>query len=462
MSNKASYTVSHELPFLYKNGFKALFAKVDITSLALFRIAFGAIMFIEVLRYFDHNWIKRYWIDPPMNFPYWPFLDLKPLPGDGMYYVFIVLGILSLLIMFGCLYRINISLFFLVFTYTYLLEQARYLNHFYLIILLSFILIWLPAHKKWSLDAKWRSAIKSEVQPLWSLWLLRFMIGLPFFFGGIAKLNSDWLVGQPLGIWLANDTDLPFIGPLLTEHWFILIISYSGLLLDLLIVPLLLYKPTRVLAFFTGLAFHLLNASLFTIGIFPWFMIIATTLYFAPSWPRIVRSAFIERSVILPRSNFNTNTKLSKKQRYIVGALGIWVSIMVLYPLRHLFIPGNPSWTEGGHKYAWHMKLRDKDTFGTIHFQNESGSQTTVIELKDFMTSWQAQKVLDKPVMLWQFAHRLDQYYKLKGEDIKIYANIKASLNNRPLQQFIDPNVDLTEVPYPVFGYASWIVPLQE
>ena len=39
-----------------------LFKPKDIVSLVIFRVAFGMIMFWEVLRYFEHDWIKKYWI----------------------------------------------------------------------------------------------------------------------------------------------------------------------------------------------------------------------------------------------------------------------------------------------------------------------------------------------------------------------------------------------------------------
>jgi len=34
-----------------------------------------------------------------------------------------------------------------------------------------------------------------------------------------------------------------------------------------------------------------------------------------------------------------------------------------LVPLRHLLYPGYVSWNEQGHRFAWQMKLRDKEGF---------------------------------------------------------------------------------------------------
>lgn len=43
---------------------------IDIAGLVYIRIAFGLILLIEVIRYFNHNWIERYFIEPKMYFPY--------------------------------------------------------------------------------------------------------------------------------------------------------------------------------------------------------------------------------------------------------------------------------------------------------------------------------------------------------------------------------------------------------
>ena len=41
------------------------------------------------------------------------------------------MGVMALFITLGILYRVSAAVFFVTFTYMFLLEQARYLNHFY-------------------------------------------------------------------------------------------------------------------------------------------------------------------------------------------------------------------------------------------------------------------------------------------------------------------------------------------
>jgi hypothetical protein len=72
------------------------------------------------------------------------------------------------------------------------------MNHFYLFVLLSFLMCFLPANKLWSLDVRQGRQKKASFVPGWTVWLLRFQLAVVFFYGGIAKLNMDWLRGQPM------------------------------------------------------------------------------------------------------------------------------------------------------------------------------------------------------------------------------------------------------------------------
>jgi len=72
-----------------------MFAPVDIASLVLFRIAFGAIMLWEVVDYFRHDWIRQYFITPAFHFTYYGFDWVRPWPGALMYGHFLALGVLA-------------------------------------------------------------------------------------------------------------------------------------------------------------------------------------------------------------------------------------------------------------------------------------------------------------------------------------------------------------------------------
>ncbi len=265
---------------------RTFFRQVDIASLVFFRVAFGLVMLWEVFRYLRGDWIYRYWIDPSFHFTYPIFDWVQPWSGEGMLVHFYLLGVLSVMIMIGLFYRVSMTLFFLGFTYVFLLEQAQYLNHFYFVSLVSFLLIFVPAHRAGSIDVLMRPKLHSAIAPHWAISLLAGQMAVVYFFGGIAKINGDWLRGEPMRDWLGSRTDFPVIGSLFTEEWMIYLFSYGGLLLDLLAVPFLMWQRTRVLMFALLVLFHLVNDRLFSIGIFPWFAIAATTLFFPPDWPR--------------------------------------------------------------------------------------------------------------------------------------------------------------------------------
>ncbi len=218
-----------------------LFGPVDIASIVFFRIAFGALMAWEVTRYFSRDWIRAYFVWPTFHFKYYGFGWVEPWPGPGMELHFAALGALALCIMVGLFYRVAAALFFLGFAYVFLLDQAYYLNHFYLIVLLSLILVFVPAHRALSLDAWRRPGLRAATAPAWALWLLRSQVGIPYLYAGLAKLNGDWLRAEPMRLWLAGRTTLPLIGPLLETEWAPYLMAYGGLVFDLAAVPALLW-----------------------------------------------------------------------------------------------------------------------------------------------------------------------------------------------------------------------------
>src|SRR5258706_11432809 len=386
-----------------------LFTSADGASIAVFRAAFGAILVWEVVRYFQNGWIKRYFIDPQFHFSYYGFDWVKPLPGDAMYLYFAVLGILAACIAFGFCYRISITLFFVGFTYLFLCEEARWLNHFYLIILLSFLLIFIPAHRTFSIDAWLWARIRSRTVPTWAIWVLRAQIGLVYVFGGIAKLNLDWLRGQPMQMWLNDRSDLPLAGVFLTMPWIGLLFSYGGLLLDLSFVPLVLWQRTRPLALIIGLLFHLTNSQLFDIGIFPWLMIAANLLFLPPGWPR-----WIWRSAPKPPGTLGSSASIISSQphrRLILTALGIYFAIQVLLPLRHFFYPGDVNWTQQGDRFSWRMKLLD--IRGSVQFWMTDPTRQAiwVIDPTEYLSDWQIHEMIQRPDMVLQFSHYLAERY---------------------------------------------------
>ena len=171
----------------------ALFAPLDIASLVAFRVAFGALMVVAISRYFAYDWIGQFFVTPRLFFPY-PGLEwIVPLPAPAMYGLFAALGVAAFCVTIGAWYRPAILLFCLGFTYVHLIDRTNYLNHYYLISLLSALLVFLPLDRAGSLDAWRRPASRTATAPAWMVWLLRFQLAVVYVFGAVAKLNPDWL-----------------------------------------------------------------------------------------------------------------------------------------------------------------------------------------------------------------------------------------------------------------------------
>ena len=220
-------------------------APVDIASLVFFRIGFGALAAWWAWDYLTSGRVRYYYVEPQFHFTYAGWEWVRPWPGAGMYVHFLALAILAVGIAAGCCYRAACVMFALGFTYVFLLDATNYQNHYYLIILVSGVLAIVPAHRAVSVDAAWRPALYSDSAPAWSLWLVRFHVALPYVFGGIAKLDADWLSGVPMRQLLAPHFGLPVLGDWLVAPPTALAFAWGGLVFDLLIVPLLLWKWTR-------------------------------------------------------------------------------------------------------------------------------------------------------------------------------------------------------------------------
>ncbi|MDA0284442.1 MAG: HTTM domain-containing protein, partial [Planctomycetota bacterium] len=362
--------------------FQRIFVPVDNASLVYFRIVFGAFMIYHVRGWCISGRIDERLINPVLHFTYYGFDWIRPWPGDLMYLHFYVMAGLATTITIGLFYRVSAVLFCLAYWYAWLIDKTEYINHYYLCGLIAFLMIFLPAHRSFSLDALIRPERRSGMMPTWALWLLRVQLGIPYFFGGIAKLNYDWLHGQPARLWMARKSGIPIIGDVVTEEWFVGLVAYGGLLFDLLIVPALLWRRTRLLGYGVSLLFHLSNSQLFSIGIFPWFMIASTLLFFDPDWPRRIL-----RCPLLTDHAPANGKQLSKQQLLVVMCLGLYLSIQVLVPLRHFVIRDNiPSWSEVGHNFSWHMMLRSKRGAARFYVTDPQLGHSGVFDVRQFLT----------------------------------------------------------------------------
>ncbi len=451
------------MSFLNKN--------MSIYSLVFFRIMFGILAFAESLALLFHYHLKKNAYEfGGFQFKYFGFEWVQPMPKTLMTIFFIFLIISGILIAIGKWYRGAAVFFAFGITYTFLLEKSYYLNHGYLLCMLSFIIILLPLNKYFSFDV-WKNPASRQLQvPYWNLLILKLMMAIVYFYGGLAKINWDWLNAKPLDRWVSAKSDMFLLGPLWDQEWVPWFMSYGGLMLDLCIVPLLiLSRPTRWLALGMAVFFHIVNTILFSIGIFPVLSITLTLLFFEPDFPLKIINWLSKRNQFVRKLQDNWNRKMETSPHFvetispvnnvILIGLGIYVMIQLLLPFRHHLIPGDVAWTEEGHRFSWRMMLRSKR--GSGHFKVADLDKNIVAKIypKKELTERQARKIFGQPDMIYQFAQKLKEDYKNKGIDnIAITAHIKAKVNGGKRGDFVDPEVDLSKVEWKVFGHNEWIL----
>jgi hypothetical protein len=439
---------------------KHINSPISIAPLAAFRILFGCIMLISTIRFMAKGWIEQLYVSPDFYFTYYGFDWVQPFGLLGMYTVFTLLGLAALGIMLGYRYHLSTILFFIGFSYVELLDKSNYLNHYYFVSIISFLLIWVPANKNWSLDVWRKPDLKRNEVPAWCINIFKLQLGIVYFYAGLAKLNPDWLLhAMPLKIWLPAHTDLPIIGKLLTQEWVAYAFSWSGALYDLFIPFLLLMPATRMGAFFMVVTFHILTRILFPIGMFPYIMILSTLIFFSPAWH--------ERNFKWIGNLFNTPPSISNSnllwqtsyKKGIYTLLMVFFTIQLLAPFRYQLYNGNLFWTEQGYRFSWRVMLAEKAGNATFYVKESANGKEAQIDIQPYLAPHQEKQMSFQPDMILQFAHFLENEYQKKGiENPIIRAEVYVTLNGRKSELLIDPTADLTEQSYNLRP-RNWILP---
>lgn len=428
----------------------------DAAGLGAFRALFGALLCFSVARFWAYGWIDELYLRPPFHFTYFGFDWVRPWPPLAMYVHFVVMALAAAGLCVGLASRLCALVFFLTFTYAELIEKASYLNHYYFVSLVCLLLATMPCGAELSLDALLRR--RRGAPPLaaraWCYGVLRGQLTLLYFFAGLAKLDPDWLLeAEPLGTWLALHAEVPVLGPWLTSRGAAYLASYAGAAFDLSIPLWLSWRPSRPFAYAAVVVFHIAVWLLFPIGVFSWVMIVSTTLFFDPSWPR----RWLPGNAGSVAAGASPNARLG---RWSLAALAAYVSVQLLVPLRHVLYPGNVNWHEQGFRFAWRVMLVEKA--GQVEFRVvDADDRRYVVYPREALTPLQYKMMSTQPDMIQQFARHLKRRFERQGHrQVRVYADAWASLNGRPRQRLIDPGVDLGSAPRSLWP-KSWILPLQ-
>lgn len=441
----------------------SLYRPMDIAGLAFMRIFFGIIIMTEAWRYTDLLRIFAKFNEQTFYFKFRYFEWVPAIPPESMRIVFITYGIAGLLISLGLFYRLATLAAAFCISYIFLVDATNYLNHFYLVIIWSFMMFFIPANRGWSLDALIWPKRASSFVPGWAIWLPRIQLAIVYSYAALAKMNVDWINGMPLYDWIgdrghnATGWEAYFALPIVIYFF-----TYGGLFYDLLVAPLLLIRKTRFVGFILTLFFHLMNYYLFNIGIFPWFMIAATPIFFDSDWPRRALN-YIFRGRFKPvHARFQHYLRLNIWQKVGLVMIIAHITFQAGFPLRHFAYPGYVGWDEAGHNFSWHMKLRGKKGHAIFTVKDPKTKKEVVIDNRRYLTSRQDDKMATRPYHILQFAKFLSEQYTTKGEEpAEVYVETRLRVNGRKAQRLIDPTVNLAQVE-PSETAPYWVFPMRQ
>lgn len=432
---------------------RLLFQRIDNSSLIAFRIFFGILVSLECFGAIATGWVNRNLIAPKYKFPFIDFDFLQPLPGYGMYFYFGIMGLMGLFIAVGFKYRASIITFTVMWTATYLMQKTAYNNHYYLLILISFIMCFFPAERSRSLDVKQNPKLESNSMFAYVKWIVVFQLLIVYVYASVAKMYGDWLDFSTIEVLMRSKKSYWLVGDLLQEKWIHKIIGSVGILFDLLIVPALLWKPTRKIAFFLSLFFHLFNSIIFQIGIFPYLSIAFSVFFFEPE---TIRRIFFKSKI-----PFTNSPIIQPKHRnLILLGLTTYFIIQLVLPIRHYAFKDDVLWNEEGHRMSWRMMLRSRQGKGKFKVVDKNTEEVFIINPKDYVSRGQERKIFAYPDFAWQFAQYLKKEFEEENREVSVYlTNSKISINRKPYEPFIDSKTDLAAEEWYQTKHHDWILP---
>jgi len=428
-----------------------LFKRIDNTGLCLWRIAFGFLITVEAFGAMATGWVKRVLVEPEFTFNFIGFEFLQPLPGNGMYFYFTLMGCFGFLVMIGYRYRWAMAAYALMWTSVYLMQKSAYNNHYYLMMLLCWIMVFLPANRSLSMDAK-KESFRKNSMPQWVKTFFIANLWIVFTYAAVAKIYPHWLDTTVAELFMKGKKDFWLIGDFLQLTWVHYSITYFGILFDLLIIPMLLWKPTRLFGFYLSLFFHLFNSAVFHIGIFP-YMSIAFALFFFT--PETLKKRFKLKRKVYTGGDI---ISLPKWKNIGIAIVGVYCIVQIALPLRHWFYEDDVLWTEEGHRLSWRMMLRTRSGTALYWVVNKETQERKNYPYKNLVSKKQLRNVRSKPDFIWQMAQRIKEIEAEKGNDVEVYVSSRVKINGGEYFQLIDPEVDLAAEPWQHFKHHDWIL----
>ncbi|MBC6401513.1 MAG: HTTM domain-containing protein [Ekhidna sp.] len=412
-----------------------LFYKASNRQLALLRIIIGVWFWVDLISMLVSGYVKEAYINSEMNFPFYGFEWITPLPGFGMYILFATLILAVSGIIFGYQTRLCLGYFIVGFGYVFMCDIVYTLNKFYLFLVLAFVLFLVGESHR--LQSK-KLILANQWTPNWKILIFQGLVLMIYFYSGISKINPDWLFrAAPLRYFLRSDFSF------LDDEVFMYVayaFTYGGFIFDLSISWILLSKKTRLLGQIIQSAFHLLNFVLLGIGSLSLFMLLLTWLLF----PTEKLREWLKLEPV-KRETFMLSGSCKKR---VAIFLGIFFLINLLIPHRHYLTGNNVNWTEKGHRFSWRLMTRTKlGSQSRFYVESDQLAEPRKINPADHLTNRQYRKMSGETDLIIVFAHYLKNLYARDGHtEITITADVKTRMNGHPPKNLVDPDLDLTLV----------------
>jgi hypothetical protein len=370
---------------------------VDGASLAVMRIAVGAVVFLEAVRLVTPRsgvaLLRVYYVDAAYLFPFRGFEWVRPWPEPVMTALVVALALAGLTLAVGILPRFSAAVCAALWSYIVLLDAARFNNHYYLEALLAAQLAFMPSGRRFAPRFP-RATRPQPLVPFWTVFLLRIQWAVVYFWAGVAKLSPEWLgFAEPIQTILLDPTtklrametfpDAWVHGawPYLSSAPAAYALSYAGAAFDLAAGPLLVLRRTRFLGLALTLLFHATNHWLLfgDIGYFPILGAVGACIFLPPDWPLRLndwaRRPFwtppnwgwlAAGALLVPglgallgwksRGSLPPNGGAAKLSTSAAALILGWAALQSLYPALQFLPPEPIVWSGKADQFFWRMK----------------------------------------------------------------------------------------------------------
>lgn len=406
-------------------------------QVSVFRIIFGAMMAVHVIDLIMSGAATYYFIDPVLHLKY-PLLEWIVSPSEGMV---VILGwalvVFSVALSLGFTTRLSSLAITVVYGWLLWSDVSFFKHHHYLFWLISLLLAIIPSNRVFSVDQLIKFDQKQTISSF-ELLVFRVMMVIPYFYGGISKLiNPEWTSGKTVSFILEQKFgDQAYTEPLSA------FMTYGGMTFDL-IIPILFFIPRlRIVALILALGFNVTNFFLFTIDVFPFVMLAGTMLFINPGFTQ-EDNARNERSAPI----------LSK------AFLSIFLIFQLLFPLRHLVIPGNMFLTGEGYMAGWNMiDSLTRTDLGMTVVDQEKNLQYRV-EAMDYLTKRQTSTVGRFPEFLPQVADHIAAKASVWNIDsAAVMVSVQVSRNGDAPINLVDDEMNLAGQESKFLTHSEWIL----